>query len=99
VGESRSFTSSSDERRFFVAPSCEWLIEALEKCPLRPARYGGRKPYGKYAHVTDSCGYPIWRLEDKAREEDSFDPDSFTSVPIDRYAAVFKERERKWWPE
>ena len=58
-----------DEKRFFVSPSCKWTIEALEKCPLRPARYGGNKPYGKYSHVTDAIGYPIWRLEPKSRRK------------------------------
>lgn len=54
-----------DEGRFFVAPNCVWLVEALEKCPLGAARYGGKKPYGKYAHACDAVGYPIWRLEPK----------------------------------
>ena len=55
-----------DEGRFFVAPGCSWLIEALEKCPLGAARYGGKKPYGRYSHVCDAVCYPIWRLEPKA---------------------------------
>jgi hypothetical protein len=55
-----------DEGRFFVAPVCLWLIEALEKCPLGAARYGGKKPFGKYSHVCDAIFYPVWRLEEKA---------------------------------
>jgi hypothetical protein len=56
-----------DERRFFIAPACEWLIEAFEKCPLGNAKYGGKKPYGKYSHATDAGSYPCWRLEEKAK--------------------------------
>jgi hypothetical protein len=86
-----------DERRFFVSPKCEWLLEALEKCPLRPARYGGKKPYGKYAHVTDCCGYPIWRLEEKAKEyHRPLQPGDIRSVKIDRFAAIF-ENKKVWW--
>jgi hypothetical protein len=55
-----------DEKRLYVHPRCEWLIESLEKCPLRPARYGGRKPYGKHSHVTDAAFYALWKLEPKA---------------------------------
>lgn len=54
-------------KRFRVAPECEWLIASLAKCVLRRADTGRRIPGGRYAHVTDAAGYPIWRLEPKPR--------------------------------
>ena len=83
-----------DERRFFVSPSCQWLIEALEKCPMRPARYGGKKPFGKYAHVGDSAGYPLWRLEEKARAHAPISAQDIVIVKIDREAAAWKGKPR-----
>jgi hypothetical protein len=80
-----------DEGRFFVSSNCLWAIEALEKCPLRPARYGGKKPFGKYAHVTDSIGYPIWRLEPKAQLHHG-PPDPRSMIAID----LRRHRENVW---
>jgi hypothetical protein len=87
------------ERRLFIAPSCKWTIEALEKCPLGAARYGGKKPYGKYAHVTDALGYPVWRLEPKARARVTIKPGDIGTVEIPRYdpfAPASIETRRRW---
>ncbi len=78
-----------DEGRFFVSSSCTWTIEALEKCPLGTARYGGKKPFGKYAHITDAIGYPIWRLEPKAPRYRKSTAADIMTFPLYRPGASF----------
>jgi hypothetical protein len=54
------------EGRFFVAPHCKWVIEALSKTPLKKS--GDRvtiSQAGGYAHVCDAIRYVIWLLEPK----------------------------------
>lgn len=56
------------EERFFVAPHCKIMVEALSKCPLHKGRYGGMVPYGDFSHPTDACGYPLWKLEPEIKK-------------------------------
>jgi hypothetical protein len=52
--------------RLFVHPSCAWLIEALEKCPLQREGAKPRIPgRGGYSHVTDCVRYLVHRFEPK----------------------------------
>lgn len=63
-----------EQERLRVNPSCKWLIESFENCPLGENRHGKRKPYGKYSHITDAADYPIWWLEPKPGQEIMVDP-------------------------
>jgi hypothetical protein len=48
------------EGRFRIDPNgCPWLVESLQKCPMRTVD-GRRKPYGKYTHITDAAGYVLF---------------------------------------
>lgn len=60
-----------DEGRLFVAPRCKLAIEAFSKCPLHVGRYGGKVPYGKHSHITDSAGYPLWKMEPEEKKKKS----------------------------
>ena len=57
-----------DQGRLRVDPACRWLIESFRECPLGANRIGRRRPFGKYAHVTDAAGYAVWFLEPKPRD-------------------------------
>lgn len=54
--------------RLLVHPDCAWLIEALEKCPLKRE---GAKPKipatGGYSHITDCVRYFVYRFEEQAK--------------------------------
>jgi hypothetical protein len=73
-----------EQERLRVAPHCKWTIEALRECPLGASRYGKKRPYGVYAHITDAACYPVWRLEPKALEPLIVAPSEIVSVTFDR---------------
>lgn len=55
------------ESRILVHPRCIWLIEALEKCPLK--RDGARPVIpakGGFSHITDCLRYFVARFEEKS---------------------------------
>jgi hypothetical protein len=72
------------ESRLLVHPDCKWLIEALEKCPLK--REGVRPVIpakGGYSHITDCLRYLIARFEAKPAAPRHFPrPGQFTSVTL-----------------
>lgn len=65
-----------DQKRLFVDPHrCPRLAEALRECELKHHR-----PFGKYAHLTDALGYPLYWLEPKPRKSAALEPQAAWAV-------------------
>lgn len=63
------------ESRVLVHPDCKWLIESLEKCPVK--REGARliiPSKGGYSHITDCARYLVHRFEPKPKKTSSGTP-------------------------
>jgi len=78
-----------ESKRIRVDPRCEWLIEAFTKCQLTKTETGRRIPKGRWAHVTDAAGYPLWRLEPKPKKPTRGDGPKGESFPSLRLGARF----------
>lgn len=78
-----------EQERLRVDPKCMWLIEAFRECPLGASRYGRRRPYGAYSHVTDAASYPLVFLEWTRTETLQIAPEDIICVTIKRPGSDF----------
>lgn len=51
------------ENRIVVTPNCQETIESFRRCEVK-----NKKPYGRWSHLPDALGYPIFAWEKALRE-------------------------------